>query len=125
MQGNHFDLTYHLHGTLAANATIRWQAPANCHIEHAQAVASNDSDATIKIGTSADDDGFLTATTIGDSGTPAEYELADFDGALLTEPGKDYPQLSDGDVLLITLDFDGAGGTAAQNVSIAIRLSEG
>ena len=41
---------------------------------HVSAVAFNDSDATLKIGTSTDDDEFLVETAIGDSGTPSEFD---------------------------------------------------
>lgn len=125
MQGNHFSVSWHVHGTLAANASFRWVAPFNCSLVHAQAVASNDSDATIIIGTSADDNGFLTSTTIGDSGTPAEWDLDDWDGALVADPGNDYPHITNGTIVLVTLDFDGSSGTAAQNVDIHLTFSEG
>jgi hypothetical protein len=65
-----FALSYHIPGTLAANVTIYWTAPFDCTLRHVSAVASNDSDATLIIGTSADTNGFLESTTIGDSGTP-------------------------------------------------------
>jgi hypothetical protein len=125
MQGNHFAISWHVGGTLAADQTFRWVAPFAVSLVHAQAVASNDSDATIKMGTSADDDGYLTATTIGDSGTPAEYDLDDWDGALISNAGDDYPHVTDGTIILVTLDYDGSSGTAAQNVSITLTFSEG
>ena len=45
--------------------------------------------------------------------------------ALLTTAGKDYPRLNDGDVFVATLDYDGASGTAAQNVTIVLTFAEG
>ncbi|MEW5870728.1 MAG: hypothetical protein AB1894_15755 [Chloroflexota bacterium] len=119
-----FTLTYHLHGTLAADATIRWIAPFDCTLIHVAAVASNDSDATLKVGSSVDDDGYLTAAVIGDSGTPVEKGRSDFIGALCSESGQ-YPHIADGTIVLLTLDHDGAGGTAAQNVSIQLTFTEG
>ncbi len=70
-------------GTLSANLNIRFTVPSDCTLVHVSAVASNDSDATITLGTSADTDGFLAACVIGDSATPVEKGIADFDGALL------------------------------------------
>ena len=125
MQGNHFCVSWHIGGTLSANQSFRWVAPFDASLIHAQAVASNNSDATIYMGTSADDNGYLTSTTIGDSGTPAEWDLDDWDGALITNAGKDYPHVTDGTIVLVTLDYDGASGTAAQNVSITLTFSEG
>lgn len=120
-----FQQAYHIPGTLGADVAIKLTAPSDCTLRHVSAVASNNSDATLKIGTSADDDGFLTAAVIGDSGTPVEFELADFDGALLTEAGKDFPRISDGDVVTLDLDHDGAGGTAAADVTIVLTFAEG
>jgi hypothetical protein len=113
-----FQQAYHIPGTLAADINIRFTAPSDCKILHVSAVASNDSDATLKIGTSSDDDEFLTASTIGDSNTPEEFELADF-------VDDEFPRIEDGDVVIFTLDHDGAGGTAAQNVTIVATLAEG
>jgi hypothetical protein len=122
---NKFQNSFHIPGTLAANLTITLTVPSDCSLVHVSAVASNNSDATLKIGTSADDDGYLTATAIGDSGTPAEFDLDDFDGALLSNPGMEYPHLLDGTVLVLTLDYDGAAGTAAQNVTLVATFCEG
>jgi len=113
-----FQQVFHVPGTLAANITPKFTAPFNYTIIHVSAVASNDSDATLKIGTSADDDIFLAAATIGDSGTPKEFDRDDFIGT-------QYPRVADGDIFVITLDFDGSAGTAAQNVTIVITCLEG
>jgi len=120
-----FQTAFHIPGTLAANIDIRFTAPSNCTLRHVSAVASNDSDATLAIGTSADTDGFLVACVIGDSAVPVEKALANFDGALLTDAGKEFPRIADGDVVVLTLDFDGAAGTAAQNVTIVLTFAEG
>jgi len=122
---NKFQVAFHVPGTLSANLNIRWTAPSNCVLRHVSAVASNDSDATMTIGTSADTDGFLASTVIGDSATPTEFALADFDGALLTNAGKEFPRISDGDVIVVTLDYDGDGGTASADVTIVLTFAEG
>ena len=78
-----FSHAYHVPGTLSADLDIRFTVPSDCTLVHVSAVAGNDSDATLAIGSSADTDGYLTATAIGDSNTPVEKEtLSDFDGAL-------------------------------------------
>jgi hypothetical protein len=118
-----FQVPFHVPGTLAANLSIRWTAPFDCQLVHVSAVGSNANDATLAIGTSADTDGFVTAYAIGDSGTPAEKEaLTDFDGALA---GSQFPHISDGDILVLTLDYDGAAGTAADDVTIVLTFTEG
>ena len=61
-----FTHAFHIPGTLSADLNIRFTVPSNCSLVHVSAVASNDSDATLAIGTSADTDGYLAAATIGD-----------------------------------------------------------
>jgi len=114
-----FVFPMHVPGTLAANITVRWTAPMDCTLQHVSAVASNDSDALLKIGTSADDDEFLQLTAIGDSGTPVEFAAPDAFRYTAT------PRIQRGDVVIFTLDFDGAGGTAAQNVTVVGTFEEG
>ena len=118
-----FQQAYHIPGTLSADIAIKFTAPFDCQLVHVSAVASNDSDATLKVGTSADDDGYLTAAVIGDSGTPAEKEgISDFVGALADSQ---FPHIVDGTIVTVDLDHDGATGTAAQNVTIVLTFTEG
>lgn len=122
-----FQQAFHIPGSLSANLNIRSTVPSNCTLVHVSAVASNDSDATLAIGTSADTDGFLAACVIGDSATPVEKDVGDFDGALLTLGASDdeVPRLSDGDILVIVVDFDGASGTAADDLTLILTFVEG
>ena len=122
---NKFAKSFHIPGTLTANITITFAVSSPCSLVHVSAVASNDSDATLILGTSSDTNGFLEEAVIGDSGVPVEKERADFDGALLTDAGKENPRLADGDIFVATLDFDGDGGTAAQNVTLVFEFTEG
>lgn len=118
-----FQIAFHIPGTLAANVTIVWTAFTNCILRHVSSNASNNSDATLEVGTVADPNGYITAHTIGDSDVPDEKEdLTDFDGALALDQ---YPRISDGDVLELALDHDGASGTAAQNVTIVLTFAPG
>ena len=125
MSLNKFAKAFHIPGTLTANITIYFAVSAPCSLVHVSAVGSNANDATIMLGTSADTDGFLAAVAIGDSGTPVEKERADFDGALLTDAGKESPRLADGDIFVATLDFDGSAGTAAADVTLVFEFTEG
>lgn len=113
-----FQHTYHIPGTLTADIAVKFTAPTNCTLLHVSAVASNDSDATLRLGTSSDDDQYLLETAIGDSGVPAEFERSDFVDA-------QFARIEDGDVVAVTLDFDGATGTAAQDVSLVLTFAEG
>ncbi len=113
-----FTISFHTAGTLAANHLIEWTAPFNCQLVHVSAVASNDSDALLKIGTSADDDAYVLSAVIGDSGTPAEWERTDF-------VGDQFPNITDGTIVSIALDYDGAAGTAAADFTIVLTFTEG
>lgn len=126
MQGHHLTLPFHIPGALTANITLSFKLPFPVTIKHISAVASNNSDATLRLGTPADDDGYLPATPIGDNGTPAEFTRPNFTGALCPEPGQ-CPKIPAGATLVATLDYDGssgASGAAAQNVTILLTLLE-
>jgi hypothetical protein len=118
MQGTLFTIPVHLHGTLAANASGRFELPFASQLVRVSSVASNNSDATLLVGTTSDDDAYLTAHTIGDSEAPVTKGRADFVGG-------EYPHLAAGTVLEWLLDFDGSAGTAAQNVTIVFWFTEG
>lgn len=114
-----FQQSYHIPGTLTANIVITFTAPFNCVLRHVSVGGSNANDATLKIGTSADDDEFLTATAIGDSGTPVEFdEAGDFRYDV-------WPRIEDGDKVICTIDYDGSSGTAAHDVTLVLTFEEG
>lgn len=118
-----FQTAFHIPGTLSAGLNIRWTAPSPCQLVHVSAVGSNANDATLEVGDSSDTDGYVTAFAIGDSNTPVEKEaVTDFAGALA---GSQYPHIADGDVIVLTLDHDGDGGTAAADVTIVLTFLEG
>jgi len=99
-------------GTLSANHTLRDEFPYPATLRWAKACASNDSSATLAC---ADEDSntIISAAAIGDSGDPAELTP---DAAAVTAG---YNQIAQDKCIIWTLDYDGAGGTAAQNVYIA------
>ena len=108
-------INIHVPGSLAANLVASYMADRNWKITHVSACASNDSDATIKIGNDANDDAYLEAAVIGDSGVPVEFDRDDF-------VDDQFPTHAKGDVLIITIDYDGAGGTAADDFSLLITI---
>lgn len=124
MIGNLFTIPGgHLAGTLAADHGGAFALPCAATLIEVSACASNDSDAKLKVGTSADDDGLIKLATIGDSSTPKVWDKGDFDGALVGSG-----QLwhgARGTLITWSLDFDGAGGTAAQNVDILFTFLAG
>ena len=122
---NKFSKAFHIPGTLAANITIIFTVPGPCSLVHISAVSTAASDTLLIVGTSGDTNGFLESTVIGVSSTPKEFERADFDGALLTDPGKENPRLADGDIFIATVDYDGASGTAADDLTLVFEFTEG
>lgn len=120
-----FTVSFHVPGSLGADLTIKWTAPFDCTLIHVSAVASNDSDALIVIGDSADPDEYLTSVVIGDSGVPAEFDHDDFVDTAGDTHSRYYPRIVDGTIVAIALDYDGAGGTAADDFTLVLTLCEG
>ena len=120
-----FSHAFHVPGTLSANLDIRFTAPSGCQLVHVSAVASNDSDATFTIGDNSDADEYLTSSTVGDSQTPAEYDGDDFVDSDGNSHNCYYPAISDGTVVVITVDYDGDGGTAANDLTLVLTFVEG
>lgn len=119
MIGHHVARTVHIPGTLAANLDIRLALPQDCMLVRVSAVAGNDSDATLAIGDSTDTDAILAAAAIGDSGTPAVFDRDSWASANPTG------HLQAGDILVLSLNFDGAAGTAAADVTVDLDFLEG
>ena len=113
-----FTHTYHVPGTLSANLAITFKVPCDCTLLHVSVVGSNTNNAQVKVGDSSDDARHLVFKDIGDGGAPAVFDRDDFVGG-------QYPRVATGDTLLITLDYDGASGTAAQNVTLVLTFAEG
>ncbi len=118
MQGTHFTLSFHVPGTLAANVSMYWTAPADCQLVHVSANGSNANNGLLDIGPSTDTDGYLDGVSIGDSDTTAEFGQADFVGA-------QFPHIVKGTKVALTLDFDGAGGTATHDFTVVLTFTEG
>ena len=102
-------------GALSGNYTFYWTLPTGMTLWHVSAVASNDSDATLMLGDSGDTDQAMAAAVIGDSGTPVEFEFSDFTS----------PHFYDGDVFTATVDYDGASGTAAEDLQVVLTFLVG
>jgi len=114
-----FLVTLNIPGTMAANNTFRWTSPMDCTLQHLSLCQSNAGNGTCKVGTSADDDIFLTATAMGVSNTPVEVLAPDAFRYATT------PRIKRGDIVIFTIDYDGAAGTPAADVSIVATFEEG
>ena len=98
-------------GTLSGNVTRYVEYPWPVTFVKAKAWASNDSSATLAI--SGANTMSIAATAIGDSGNPATITPT------AAEKAATAGEQADG-LITITLDYDGAGGTAAENVGIQL-----
>lgn len=98
--------TYHFHGTLAANATFYAELAVPWTLEDVKATASNDSDATL----AASGGATITAAVIGDSGDPVTLT-----------PDTTPDRVAADTLVTFALDYDGASGTAGQNVTVIVR----
>jgi hypothetical protein len=113
-------LPIHVPGTLTANLSLVFQMPFAARILEVSAVGSNANDATLAVGAGSDGStATIAAFAIGDSGTPVVKTVANF--ATTNPQGK----LANNDLLKLTVDYDGAAGTAANDLSILVTLLEG
>jgi hypothetical protein len=120
-----FQQAYHVPGTLSADVAIRFTAPCDCTLLHVSAVGSNANDGLLTIGDSSDADEYLTSSSIGDSGTPAEFDGNDFVDTSGNTHTRYYPRIADGTVVVIALDYDGASGTATDDFTLVLTFAEG
>ena len=108
----------HVTGTLGAGVVYTFTAAHDMTLHHVSAVASNDSAATLIVGTTSDTNAYLEEAAIGDSDVPVEFDKDDFVG------GKPV-QIRKGTVVKFTLDHDGDGGTAANDFSLVATFTPG
>ena len=120
-----FTLAFHVPGTLSADLAITWTAPCDCTLLHVSAVGSNSNNGLITIGDSADADEYLTSSSIGDSGTPAEFDHDDFVDSSGDTHTRYYPHIADGTIIVVTLDYDGDSGTATDDFTLVLTFTEG
>jgi hypothetical protein len=120
---NMFAITVALPGTITADATWFFKVPCACTLREVSAAANNASTGKVNVGTKADPDGYLDDEDLGDSDTPAVYDLDDFDGDLVTNQGDDYPHLDEGDIVAVGLDVDGS--TDPTDPTIVLWFQEG
>jgi hypothetical protein len=79
-----------------------YKLPCDATLVQVDAVATTAAVGTVKVGTDADDDGYLTAFNAGASNVPATKARVDFTGALC-DPAGQCPHLAKGTVLKITV----------------------
>lgn len=104
-------------GALSADYIWYVKLPFSVTLQSVSAVGSNATNATIAVGNDSSAAAYMAAKAVGQSGSPARYTRADFVGGSAHVP-KDT-------VLKVTVDFDGASGTAVQNLNVVITALVG
>jgi hypothetical protein len=119
MLGQYTTRTIHVPGVLGADLDVRVAVARGCRLVAVSAVAGNESAATLAIGVAADRESILAPAPIGGNGAPALFGPGDWAGT--NRSGR----LRAGEVLVVTLDYDGEGGAAAQDVTVEMGFLEG
>jgi hypothetical protein len=119
MDGMRFVVPVHGHGTLAADMIAHYKLPCGATLVQVDAVATTAAVGTVKIGTDADDDGYLPAFTFGASNVPLTADRGDFSGALNGDAAE-CPRLAKGTVLKITIAHN-----SMINPDLALTFLEG
>jgi len=119
MQGTRFTVSYHTAGTLAANHSFIFKFPFDVQLVAVSAAASNASSAILDIGKTASLEAYVANMDVGDSSV----------AAILDEPSEfvddNYPHIVANTNIICTLDYDGAGGTAAADFTLVLTFTEG
>ncbi len=119
MQGDHITVTFHTAGALAADHSYIFKLPFDVQLVGVSAAATNASSAIIDVGYTGSLEAYVSNMDAGDSSV----------AAVLDEPGdfsaSYFPHIDANTNIIVTVDYDGAGGTAAQNLTIVLTFTEG
>ena len=108
-----FTMTFNIQGTLAANHTFNFKAPFDMQLIAASLSNTTANAGTLKLGTVADDDGYLLAEDFGVSNAAVVKSApADFDGVLAASQ---FPHIAKDTQVLVTIT-DHASHMAAATV---------
>ncbi|MFW9820000.1 MAG: hypothetical protein ACFFE5_10355 [Candidatus Thorarchaeota archaeon] len=56
---------------------------------------------------------------------PVEFDADDWYDSAGNQPGVYFPHIADGTVVVVTVDYDGASGTAANDLTVVLTFAEG
>jgi len=116
-------ITIALPGTITADAEFYFVAPCDLTLRAVSAGADNASTAKLNVGTTSDEDGYLDNVDFGDSDDPTLFDLDDFNGALVTNQGDDYPHITAGTDIAVCIDVDGS--TDPVDPTVVLFFEEG
>jgi hypothetical protein len=119
MQGTRVTYTYHTAGTLAANHSFVFTLPFDAQLVHVSAVGSNTNNGILDVGYTGALEAYVKDKDIGDGGVPG---CVDDPSEFV---GSNNPHIAAGTVIVATLDYDGASGTAAADFTLVLTFTEG
>ena len=117
-----FVVTWHLHGTLSADAIIRYKLPCDATLVQVDTSGTANVTSGLIVGTllpTSDDNGILATHVPGANAMFVTKDRGDFDGALVADTAE-CPHLAKGTVLLLTFTH-----ASASDVDIALTFLEG
>jgi len=113
-----FTVAYNIAGTLGGNHTIEFKFPFDVSLVHVSLSNSTTTDATVDIGYTGATAAYLSAAAVGDSEVAAELKPADFVGGAS-------PHILKSTNIIVSIDYDGSGGTAADDFCIVMTFTPG
>jgi hypothetical protein len=119
MDGMRFVVAWHLHGTLSADAVIRYKLPCNATLVQVDTNGTANVSPALTIGTASDADAYVKSFTPGANATAVTIDRGDFDGAANPDTAE-CPHIAKDTVLLLTYTH-----ASASDVDIALTFLEG
>jgi hypothetical protein len=119
MDGMRMVVAWHIHGTLSADALIRYKMPCDATLVQIDTNGTANVSAALKIGTAANDDAYIKSFTPGKNATVVTKDRGDFDG----DSGHDTaecPHIAKDTVLLLTWTH-----ASSSDVDISLTFLEG
>jgi len=122
MDGMRFVVSWHVHGTLAADAVFRYKLPCDATLVRVDTCGTANVTSALKVGTllpSSDDDGIIKSFAPGANAVFVTKDRGDFDGALNPDTAE-CPHLVKDTVLLLTFTH-----ASASDVDVYLTFLEG
>jgi hypothetical protein len=120
MDGNRFVATWHIHGTLSADAVIRYKLPCPATLVRVDTCGTADVHAALVIGVVGNTNAYKLTHTPGHNAEFVTLDRGDFDGDLAGLDTAECPHLAKDTELLLTWTH-----ASSSDVDIALTFLEG
>lgn len=119
-----FTKAFYVPGT-GVDWNLRFIVASACSLVHVSAVSSAAQNGTFTIGDGSDLDEHLTASAIGDSDVPNEFDGDDFVDSAGDTHTRHYPHIAAGATVNVAVDTDGGVSGTADDTCIVLTFVEG